>query len=376
MERLEAGATPDLIVSANDAKYARVAGRDTYPRNAGADTLTVIDAASDPPRVIATVEVATTIAGPPQAVAISPDGRLAVVSAPNSYDHARQAVIYERCLQVIDLQADAPTVTARIDLGHHPQGLAINREGTLMLAATSGGTVAVLAIEDQRVALRDEIAVSSGRLAGVSFTHDGAAALVALREEGGLAVLDVAGGTASLTRERISTGLGPYAVDVSSDGRWAVVGNAGLAAITTQAVLSADADTVTLVDVSRRPFRAVQHLTVPSIPEGVALSPDGRWIAVQAMDGSNLAPGHPARQDTGRVVLFEIRDGRAHEVSSLPGGAAGQGVVFSADSRRLFVQFNVERQIAVYAIDAGVLRDTGQRISVSGGPASIRSMPR
>jgi hypothetical protein len=80
----------DLIVSANDAKYARVEGRDTYPSNAGPDTLTVIDASSNPPRVTATIPVQHSLAGPPQAVAITPNGRLAVVSAPNHYDRVEQ----------------------------------------------------------------------------------------------------------------------------------------------------------------------------------------------------------------------------------------------------------------------------------------------
>ena len=36
----------DLIVSANDAKYERVAGKDTYPEGVGPDTLTLIDAST------------------------------------------------------------------------------------------------------------------------------------------------------------------------------------------------------------------------------------------------------------------------------------------------------------------------------------------
>src|SRR5918998_153024 len=78
----------DLIGSANDAKYQRVAGRDTFPEGAGPDTLTVLDAARFPPAVVATVEVEHSLMGPPQAVAVTPDGRLAVVSAPNRYNHA------------------------------------------------------------------------------------------------------------------------------------------------------------------------------------------------------------------------------------------------------------------------------------------------
>jgi DNA-binding beta-propeller fold protein YncE len=366
----------DLIVSANDAKYVRVAGRDTYPADTGPDTLTVIDASSNPPRVIATVPVQHTLAGPPQGVAITPNGRLAIVSAPNHYDRSVLKSVPENFLQVIDLTDSAPHVIEKIDVGAHPQGLAINRDGTLLLAATTGGTVAVLAIDGVSVRLKDRLKVSDRRLSGVSFTHDGRAALVALRDEQGVVVLDVNDGNVSTARDRITTGIGPYSVDVSGDGKWAVVGNAGLGALVDPGHLNADADSFTLIDVSQRPFRAVQHVTVPSVPEGVAISPDGRWIAVQTMDGSNLPADNPARKPRGRVQLFEIRQGQAVRTADLPGGEAGQGIVFTADSRTMLVQFNVERQIAVYAVDGGALRDMGVRIPIAGGPASLRSMPR
>jgi DNA-binding beta-propeller fold protein YncE len=366
----------DLIVSANDAKYVRVVGRDTYPPDTGPDTLTVIDASSNPPRVTATVSVQHTLAGPPQAVAITPNGRLAIVSAPNYYDRSEQKLVPENFLQVIDLTATAPHVIEKIDVGAHPQGLAINRDGTLLLAATTGGTVAVLAIDGNTVHLKDQIKVADKRLSGVSFTHDGKAALVALRDEQGVVVLDVSGGNVSTARDRVTTGIGPYSIDVSSDGKWAVVGNAGLGALVNPGHLNADADSFTLIDVSHRPFCAVQHVTVPSVPEGVAISPDGRWIAVQAMDGSNLPADNPARKPRGRVQLFEIRRGKAVRTADLPGGEAAQGIVFSADSRTMLVQFNVEKQIAVYAVNGGALKDTGVRIPIAGGPASLRSMPR
>jgi DNA-binding beta-propeller fold protein YncE len=366
----------DLIVSANDAKYARVAGTDTYPEGAGPDTLTLIDAASSPPRVLATVAVQHTIVGPPQAVAITADGRLAIVSAPNHYDRAGQKPVLENFLQVVDLTASPPRIVEKIDLGSHPQGVAINREGTLLLATTVGGNVAVLAIDGSKVSLTEQIKVGEKRLAGVSFTHDGKAALVALRDEQGVMVLDVNNGKVSTARDRVTTGIGPYSVDVSSDGKWAVVGNVGLAALTNAGRLYGDADTFTLIDVSRRPFRAVQHVTVPSVPEGIAISPDGRWIAVQSMDGSNLTTDNPGRKSRGRILLFEIRAGEAVRTADLPGGEAAQGIVFSADSRRVLVQFNVEKQIALYAVNGGKLKDTGMRIPIAGGPASLRSMPR
>lgn len=370
-------AAADLVVSTNDAKYQRVAGTDTFPPNAGPDTLDVIDVSTFPPRVVASVEVAAAIAGPPQAVAITPDGKLAFVSAPNRYDRVEKRSIPGNYLQVVDLEATPPRVTAKVDVAHHPQGLAIDRSGTLLLAATVGGTVACFAIEGKRLVPTGDLAVAEKRLAGIAITPDGKAALVALRDEQGVVVLDIDGTEVSTTRERVSTGVAPYAIDVSSDGRWAVVGNVGLTGLPgNPGALAADADTVTLIDISKRPFRAVQHLSVPSLPEGVAISPDGRWIAVQSMDGSNLLPTNPGRRDRGRLSLFEIRGHEAVRVGDLPAGEAGQGIVFSADSRYVLAQFNVEKQIAVYAVNDGRLEDTGRRIAASGGPSSIRSKPR
>jgi DNA-binding beta-propeller fold protein YncE len=176
---------------------------------------------------------------------------------------------------------------------------------------------------------------------------------------------------------RLSSGVAPYTIDISSDGKWAVVSNVGLAGLPSYAgKLAGDVDTVTLIDVSHEPFRAVQHITVPSLPEGVAISPDGKWIGVQAMGGSNLTPDNPGRHSRGKVLLFAIRDGQAVKVSEAPGGEAAQGIVFTADSKHLIVQFNVEKQLAIFAVNGGHLRDTGERIALTGGPSSLRTMPR
>jgi hypothetical protein len=40
------------------------------------------------------------------------------------------------------------------------------------------------------------------------------------------------------------------------------------------------------------------------------------------------------------------------------------------------VQFNVEKQLAFFAVNGGHLRDTGHRIALSGGPSSLRTTPR
>jgi DNA-binding beta-propeller fold protein YncE len=366
----------DWIVSGNDGKYQRVEGRDTYPDNPKPDTLTLLDASRFPPQVKLQVEVENGIQGPPQAVAITPDANVALVGAPTRYDYAAKKLLMDSFVQVVDLQA-APPVVARLDIGSHPQGIAIDRNGRLALVACVDGSVAVLGIDGNRVTLQDTLKIAQKRLAGVSFTHDGRHALVALRDEQGVAVLKIDEGRVTDSGLRLASGVAPYTIDVSSDGKWAVVSDVGLAGLPSYAgKLAGDADTVTLIDVSHEPFRTVQHVTVPSLPEGVAISPDGKWIGVQAMDGSNLTPDNPGRHVRGKVVLFAIRDGQAVKVSEAPGGEAAQGIVFTADSKYLIVQFNVEKQLAFFAVNGGHLRDTGQKIALSGGPSSLRTLPR
>jgi len=361
----------DLIVSAQDGKFVRVEGRATFPESPPADSLVVVDASRFPPVVKATVEsgIEHTVQGPPQAVAITPDGKLAIVAAPTRYDQAAKKELFDNFVQVVDLEASPPAV-ARVDVGAHANGLTINRAGTLLLAAAHDGTVKVLTIEGKTVKLASQVKVGEKRLSGIQFMPDGKSAIVALRDENGAAVLAIEGTNVTLTRERVATGVNPYAIDVSSDGKWAVICNTGVSRTVD------DADVVTLVDVGKRPFRAVQQISVAATPEGVAISPDGRWIVVSSMAGSNLLAADPWRHKLGKVALYENRNGVATKVNDLDGGEAAQGVVFTQDSKTVIVQFDVERALALYAVRDGKLVDTGERIKLAAGPVSIRSMPR
>ncbi len=366
----------DWVVSSNDGKYQRVQGRDTYPAAAKPDTLTVLDASVFPPKVNQTVEVENGIQGPPQAAAISPDGKLALVAAPTRYDHAAKQLQMDTFLQVVDLGAKPATVS-KIELGSHPQAVAFDRSGHWGVVTCVDGGVRPLRIEGNQVTVLDTISIGSKRLAGAAFTHDGQHVLVSLRDEQGVAVLNLVDGKWSDSGDRLSTGVAPYTIDVSSDGHWAVVSNVGLAGLPNyKGRLAGDEDSVTLIDVSKTPFRAVQQISTPSLPEGVAISPDGKWIVAQSIDGSNLTPDNPGVRSHGRVTLFAIRNGHAEKVNEVADGNSSQGVVFSADSKHVIVQFNVEHQLGLYSIEHGRLVDSHQRIDLSGGPTSLRSAPR
>src|SRR5438093_6617250 len=186
----------DIIVSAQDGKFVRVEGRATFPQPAPPDSLVVIDASVSPPVVTGTLEgLEHTVQGPPQAVAVTPDGKLAVVAAPTRYDYEAKKELFDNFLQIVDIEASPPVMLGKVDVGGHPNGLTINRDGTLLLAAAHDGTVKGLEINGKDVKPLDQVKVAEKRLSGISFTPDGKAAIVALRDAKRAAALRVAGTT-------------------------------------------------------------------------------------------------------------------------------------------------------------------------------------
>ena len=360
----------ELFVSANDAKLVRDQGRDAFPDDPGPDTLTLFDL--DAARVLATVPVQNSIVGPPQAVALSPDATLAAVAAPTSYDRAHGSLRFAEVLQVVRLAARGTPVEA-IEIGAHPQSVAFTPDGRHLLVTTVTGEVLVFGVTDGSVELRQRLTLSAGSLSGLGVLADGDAAIVSLRDEQGAAVLDLTGPEVTVLPERLATGVSPYVVDGDASGRWAVIGSVGWGGKAVKGGRSvADADLISLVDTSARPFRTVDHAAVPSIPEGVAISPDGAWVVALCMAGSQLPADAPGTSPEGRLVLFANDDGRLRQVDELPTGAAAQGVVFSRDSRRIVAQLYADRCLAVYEVAGESLADTGVRIPVAGGPASLR----
>ncbi len=78
----------EIALSANDNKSVLDNGVVRTARDPAPDTLSVIDLSANPPRVRAEIQVPASVVGPPSSVAISPDGRLALVTANQRHDPA------------------------------------------------------------------------------------------------------------------------------------------------------------------------------------------------------------------------------------------------------------------------------------------------
>lgn len=364
-------ALAQLALSGNDNKQVLENGTVRTLPNPAPDNVAILDLGATPPRIVATVEAPHSVVGPPLSVALTPDERLGLVASAQKIDPANPAAITpDNRLSVIDLRANPPAVVQTLEAGAGASGVSVNRAGTLaMVANRNAGTVSVFRIADGRLAPVSTVTVGPPN-SGVShaqFTPDGRFALVTRDADFMVSVLRVEGDNVTLAGRDITVGIRPYAMAITPDGRWAVVGNIGRS--------SGDADTVSLISLASEPFRTVDTITVGPTPEGIQVSPDNRHVAVTVMNGSNRAEGHPLR-GRGQVVMLRIEDGRLARVASADVGSWGQGVVFNNEGNRIFVQNMVEREIQVIDFDGRSLTTRPERLRLEGGPSALRTAER
>lgn len=365
-------ARAQLLLSANDNKVVLENGTVKTLREPQPDTLSVFDLSSSPPSLKAEITVPASVVGPPNSVAITPDEKLALVTAnqrPNPAEPGK--LLPGNSMSVIDLTATPPRVLATLPTGAAPAGVSINRAGTLALVANRAeGTVSVYRIAHGQVTPggKVDIGTVASEVSHVDFTPDGRFALVTRNGDHMLSVLQVEGDKVTKLDREITTGVRPYGLSIAPDGRWAVVANLGRG--------TGDADTVSLVDLTREPFRIVDTISVGQTPEGVTASPDGRHVAVTVMNGSNKPANSPFRGPN-LVKMLKVEGMRMSVVSEAKVGTWAQGAAFAPDGRTLYVGSMTDRDITVLKVgEDGKLAEGGPRIRLSGGSAALRIAQR
>jgi len=365
---LASAAQAQLAVTSNDNKVMLDNGTVKIVPNAPPDTVSIIDLKASPPKLVIEIAAPGSVVGPPLSVALTPDESLALVGSSTKIDpNDPTKTVPDNRVSVIDLKASPPAVIATLEAGKSAAGISINRQGTLALVANrSEGTVSVFTISGKTVTPVGKVTIADEK-SGTShavFTPDGKMALVTRDGDSKISVLSIDGTKVEYTKRDINAGLRPYGIDVSSRGDFAAVANIGIG--------QGDADTVSLIDVRAKPPRVVDTISVGQTPEGIKVSPDGAWVAVVVMNGSNKAKESPFYNDNGKLVLLRVRDMKLVKVAEAPIGHWSQGAAFSPDGKTILVGNMVEKDLRVFAWDGRALKETG-RIKVNGGPAAVRT---
>jgi DNA-binding beta-propeller fold protein YncE len=360
-----------LVVSANDAKVALVDGVNTTVPNGPPDTVTFVEIRGNSARIVAEVPAPSSVVGPPQNVAVTPDRSLVLVSSSTKIDATDpKKTAFDDKLTVIDLQSAPPRVIATLTAGSQASGVAISPSGTLALVANRAeGTVSVFTIKGKTVTAGNKIdlgAPESGP-SGIAFTKDGRTALVTRNNDNMISILAIEGTNVRYDKRTIAAGQKPYGIAVSAKGDVAVVGNIG-------AGTSGADDTVSVVDLSGKEPRVVSNLAVGPVVEGISMSPDGKYVAATVMNGSNAPKSSPLFHDFGILRVLGLNGTTLSPVAETKIGHWCQGVAWST-SQTVLVQCMVEKEIQTYTFDGKTLTQ-GTPIKINGGPAGIQVVQR
>ena len=371
-------AQAQYLIVGNDEKVVFKDGKPVWSPP-GKDTVSIIDI-GDPvnPHIVANLPLENSIIGPPTNLAITPDNKLALVASSIDVlkDDDNWKDTPDNKLYVIDLTASPPAVTTTLQVGKQPSGLAIYRAGDLALVTNcADNSVSVLSISGKNVSIVDTVALAPAdapaqQPSAVAITPDGKRALVAEALANKVALLDIDGTTVSYKGYDMVTGLFPYNVQVTADGKLALVnhnGNAGFA--------DGQVSTMAVIDLTLDPPREVDQVVVGDGPEGLAVSPTSGYVVTLLTNGSGgSAPDNAFfRHDHAVAVLLESDGKTVHKVGQTEVGALAEGIAFSPDGRFLYVANWGEQNLTTYQVDGGKLVAVGTPIKLLGHPASMRS---
>lgn len=362
------GALADIAVVAIDRKVENLDGRTVTVQDPAPDTAMILDLSTIPPTVLGEVEASTSVIGPPSTVAVSPDETLAIVTGGRMIDpdNPTGPPKVNDDVTVIDLTARPPQAVARLKAGAGAAGVSFTPDGAMALVANRNeGTVSVFAVDGMGLTLLDTVEVGDERSgpSHVAVSPDGRTALVSLDGAHGVAILEIDGTSVSRADRLLTTSVRPYGMAISPDGSIAAVANLGRT--------QGDVDTVSIVDLTADPIRVVNTVSVGLTPEAVTFSPDGRHLAVGIMNGSQFPPDSPFYSDGGRLILYAVDGFELEKLDEIGIGSWSQGVVFTRDGRHVLVQAMIDKGIMVFAWDGGKISDTGHRIDLGGGGAAM-----
>ena len=361
-------AAADLAVTANDSHSTNVDGVVGPAKNPPPDTVSIIDLAQYPPKVIATVAAPTSVVGAPTSIWISPDESFVIVTAATKIEPQNpDRIVSDDRVSVIDLKASPPRVVQQVTSGEGANEVSVSPDGKLALVANrTEGTLSIFTVKDKRLDPAGKLDLGNPKAlpSSVAFLPDGKTALLTRYGDNLVNVLHIDGTNVTLDERPLTTGVSPYTLDIDHDGALAAVSNMGRG--------NGDIDTVSLIDLTQKPFRTIETVSVGHSPEGLKFSPDGKFLAVANIEGSTKSSNSPFYQDHGTLVVFAVDAGGLRKLAEAPIGRWSQGVAFSKDGRTILVGSMIDHALDVFRWEDGKL-SPGPKLDVGSGPAAIRT---
>lgn len=365
-------AAPFMIVG-DDEKPGTDAQGKPMVNPTGNDAVLIVDLANpEAPKIVASLPLENSIVGPPTNLAISPTGAIALVadSMTVAEDNGVRKMVPTDKLFVIDMKANPPKLVDTLTVGKQPSGLSFSPKGDMALVCNrADGSISVLKIDGTHVTQTGTVPVSPG-VSQVVFTPDGKHALAVKSPDNRLAVLDVDGDKVTYNKLDLPTYLFPYNVAVSPDGKLAITADNGGGGSS-----DGNMDAVSVVDLEGAHPHVTMHIGVEDAPEGLAISPNGKFAVVVNVNGSNQ-PAAWYHRKTGSVTVLRINGKSVTPGKTIQVGALPEAVMITPDSRYIYVGNFLDKDFSILKVSGTDVTDTGKRFKVPGHPASGRMGPK
>ena len=318
-----------------------------YVANEGADTVSVLDAASF--KTLASVRVGKT----PHNVQVSPDGKLVWVT--NNGEPAQAADSSARkgmpkgdhvamgkpgAVWVIDTATNA--VIAKVPVGMHPAHVVVSPDGRLAYITNGGdNTVSVIDTSAQRFVAT----IPVGKFPhGLRISPDGKQVYVANLKGGTVSVIDTA---SQKEVGKIPAGKGPAQVGFAPDGRLVFVS-------------LSEENAVAVIDPATR--QVIRKVAVGTVPIQLSVTPDSRTLLV-AHQGTPRKPGKT-------VSMIDVESLKV--TTTVATGAGAHGVVVDREGRYAYVTNTYANSVSVIDVKD---RKVVKTVSVGRRPNGISVTP-
>ena len=363
-----ASAKPFMIVG-NDEKVWWDDDGKTILSAPGKDTVLIVDLANpESPKIVATLPLKNSIVGPPVNVDIDPSGSVALVadSVDVTKDGDALKQVPDNKVYVIELKASPPKLASTVTVGKQPSGLSISPSGKMALVANRGdNSISVLSLNGTEVKVTDTVAMPDS-VAHVLFTPDGKRALAVRFAAHKVSVLDIAGDKVTYNKLDLPTGLWPYNVVVTPNGKLALSNDNGGAGSSDGSV-----DTVSVIDLEANPPRVIDKVVVGDGPEGMAMSPKGDLAVSAILSGSNNKKAFFYKKN-GSLSILKIDGKKVTKTQDIEVGGLPEAVLFTPDGKYILAGNYMTQDFSILKVNGGKVTDTGKHFKVPGHPASAR----
>ncbi|MCG4273163.1 beta-propeller fold lactonase family protein [Acetobacter senegalensis] len=349
-------AADQWAISANDGHTTtNPAGKMITAETIVPDNLSLIRFDQGRPILGKSTTLPTSVEGPPTTAWIAPDSSWAIITAGSRAGlHPGDPVIEDDIVSIVTIDKAAPHLVQTVHAGLGASQISVSPDQNWALVGNrKSGTVSVFSIKNKKLSLTQTISMGEkSNPASVLFLPDGQHAVVVLRGPHQLALLRNTGQGFQVDTKRLDLGRAPNTMDRT---------RSGLIAIGDQ---DAAHPAVHLVAHTNGALNLLSTTAVASSPEPLRFSPDGRYLAVGAVNNSNKDPSKH-----GTLTLYRV-DGKAlTPLATENVGRWPQGIIFSPNGHTLLVQNTTDKTMTVLQWDGMKLHATGT-LAMPAGPAA------